>query len=121
MNGLAQRSINFALQNVSTVTNCADVKAARRLRRTRRTPALIRARGPAGVTMKPSRSLPRGQRALEVAEIDLRRATVARGGGADGRRRSAADLHQVKGEFQRPTPMVLGHEGAGSSRRSAQA
>ena len=23
------------------------------------------------------------------------------------------DLHQVKGEFQRPTPMVLGHEGAG--------
>ncbi len=24
------------------------------------------------------------------------------------------DLHQVKGEFQRPTPMVLGHEGAGT-------
>ena len=23
------------------------------------------------------------------------------------------DLHQVRGEFQRPTPMVLGHEGAG--------
>ncbi len=23
------------------------------------------------------------------------------------------DLHQVKGEFRRPTPMVLGHEGAG--------
>lgn len=23
------------------------------------------------------------------------------------------DLHQIKGEFQRPTPMVLGHEGAG--------
>jgi S-(hydroxymethyl)glutathione dehydrogenase/alcohol dehydrogenase len=23
------------------------------------------------------------------------------------------DLHQVKGEWQRPTPMVLGHEGAG--------
>ncbi len=23
------------------------------------------------------------------------------------------DLHQVKGDFQRPTPMVLGHEGAG--------
>src|SRR3990172_7900130 len=23
------------------------------------------------------------------------------------------DLHSVKGEFQRPTPMVLGHEGAG--------
>jgi Zn-dependent alcohol dehydrogenase len=23
------------------------------------------------------------------------------------------DLHSVKGEWQRPTPMVLGHEGAG--------
>src|SRR5262249_28281910 len=23
------------------------------------------------------------------------------------------DLHQVKGEFRRPTPMVLGHEGSG--------
>ena len=23
------------------------------------------------------------------------------------------DLHQIKGEWQRPTPMVLGHEGAG--------
>jgi Zn-dependent alcohol dehydrogenase len=23
------------------------------------------------------------------------------------------DLHQVKGEFRRPTPMVLSHEGAG--------
>ncbi|HXF97555.1 MAG TPA: alcohol dehydrogenase catalytic domain-containing protein, partial [Gaiellaceae bacterium] len=24
------------------------------------------------------------------------------------------DLHMVKGEWQRPTPMVLGHEGAGT-------
>src|SRR5262245_3601706 len=23
------------------------------------------------------------------------------------------DLHQIRGEWQRPTPMVLGHEGAG--------
>ena len=53
-------------------------------------------------------------RPLEVVEIDL----------ADPRPdevvvRMAAvgicgtDLHQVKGEFRRPTPMVLGHEGAG--------
>jgi S-(hydroxymethyl)glutathione dehydrogenase/alcohol dehydrogenase len=51
---------------------------------------------------------------LEVAEIDL-----------DGPRPHqvvvrmkavgicGTDLHQVKGEFRRPTPMVLGHEGAG--------
>jgi len=51
---------------------------------------------------------------LEVAEIDLdeprphevvvRMAAVGICG---------TDLHQVKGEFRRPTPMVLGHEGAG--------
>lgn len=51
---------------------------------------------------------------LEVAEIDLaeprphevlvRMAAVGICG---------TDLHQVKGEFSRPTPMVLGHEGAG--------
>ncbi len=53
-------------------------------------------------------------RPLEVAEIDLddprphevvvRMAAVGICG---------TDLHQVKGEFRRPTPMVLGHEGAG--------
>jgi S-(hydroxymethyl)glutathione dehydrogenase / alcohol dehydrogenase len=31
------------------------------------------------------------------------------------------DLHQVKGEFQRPTPMVLGHEGAGVVERVGSA
>jgi len=51
---------------------------------------------------------------LEVAEIELaeprphevlvRMAAVGICG---------TDLHQVKGEFRRPTPMVLGHEGAG--------
>jgi Zn-dependent alcohol dehydrogenase len=51
---------------------------------------------------------------LEVVEIDLdeprpdevvvRMAAVGICG---------TDLHQLKGEFQRPTPMVLGHEGAG--------
>ena len=51
---------------------------------------------------------------LEVVEIDL-----AEPGPDDVVVRMAAvgicgtDLHQVKGEFQRPTPMVLGHEGAG--------
>jgi S-(hydroxymethyl)glutathione dehydrogenase / alcohol dehydrogenase len=51
---------------------------------------------------------------LEVAEIDL-----AEPGPRDVVVRMAAvgicgtDLHQVKGEFRRPTPMVLGHEGAG--------
>jgi S-(hydroxymethyl)glutathione dehydrogenase / alcohol dehydrogenase len=53
-------------------------------------------------------------RPLEIEEIDLdeprphevvvRMAAVGICG---------TDLHQVKGEFQRPTPMVLGHEGAG--------
>ena len=51
---------------------------------------------------------------LEVAEIDLEEPRadevlvrmVAVG-------ICGTDLHQVKGEFQRPTPMVLGHEGAG--------
>ena len=52
--------------------------------------------------------------ALEVTELDLaeprahevvvRMAAVGICG---------TDLHQVKGEFRRPTPMVLGHEGAG--------
>lgn len=51
---------------------------------------------------------------LEIAEIELdeprshevvvRMAAVGICG---------TDLHQVKGDFQRPTPMVLGHEGAG--------
>ena len=53
-------------------------------------------------------------RPLEVVEIDIdeprphevvvRMAAVGICG---------TDLHQVKGEFRRPTPMVLGHEGAG--------
>jgi Zn-dependent alcohol dehydrogenase len=53
-------------------------------------------------------------RPLEVAEIDLDEP-----GPRDVVVRMAAvgicgtDLHQVKGEFRRPTPMVLGHEGAG--------
>ena len=51
---------------------------------------------------------------LEVVELDL-----AEPGPDDVVVRMAAvgicgtDLHQVKGEWQRPTPMVLGHEGAG--------
>ena len=51
---------------------------------------------------------------LEVVELDL-----AEPGPDDVVVRIAAagicgtDLHQVKGEWQRPTPMVLGHEGAG--------
>lgn len=51
---------------------------------------------------------------FEVAEIDLDEP-----GPSDVVVRMAAvgicgtDLHQVKGEFRRPTPMVLGHEGAG--------
>jgi Zn-dependent alcohol dehydrogenase len=51
---------------------------------------------------------------FEVAEIDLDEP-----GPHDVVVRMAAvgicgtDLHQVKGEFRRPTPMVLGHEGAG--------
>jgi Zn-dependent alcohol dehydrogenase len=51
---------------------------------------------------------------FEVAEIDL-----AEPGEHDVVVRMAAvgicgtDLHQVKGEFRRPTPIVLGHEGAG--------
>ena len=51
---------------------------------------------------------------LEVVELDL-----AEPGPNDVVVRMAAvgicgtDLHQVKGEWQRPTPMVLGHEGAG--------
>jgi S-(hydroxymethyl)glutathione dehydrogenase / alcohol dehydrogenase len=51
---------------------------------------------------------------LELVELDL-----AEPGPDDVVVRMAAigicgtDLHQVKGEWQRPTPMVLGHEGAG--------
>ncbi|MGI8973772.1 MAG: zinc-binding dehydrogenase [Gaiella sp.] len=51
---------------------------------------------------------------LEVVELDLDEP-----GPTDVVVRMAAvgicgtDLHQVKGEFRRPTPMVLGHEGAG--------
>ena len=51
---------------------------------------------------------------FEVVEVDLREpgpdeVVVAMAAvGICG-----TDLHQVKGEFQRPTPMVLGHEGAG--------
>jgi S-(hydroxymethyl)glutathione dehydrogenase/alcohol dehydrogenase len=51
---------------------------------------------------------------LEVAEIDLDEP-----GPGEVLVRMAAigicgtDLHMVKGEWQRPTPMVLGHEGAG--------
>jgi S-(hydroxymethyl)glutathione dehydrogenase/alcohol dehydrogenase len=51
---------------------------------------------------------------MEVAPVDLEPPT-----GADVLVRMAAagvcgsDLHVVKGEWQRPTPMVLGHEGAG--------
>lgn len=53
-------------------------------------------------------------RPLEVTDIDLEEP-----GPGDVLVRMAAvgicgtDLHMVKGEWQRPTPMVLGHEGAG--------
>jgi S-(hydroxymethyl)glutathione dehydrogenase/alcohol dehydrogenase len=53
-------------------------------------------------------------RPVEVAEID-----VAEPGPRDVLVRMAAvgicgtDLHLIRGEWQRPTPMVLGHEGAG--------
>jgi S-(hydroxymethyl)glutathione dehydrogenase/alcohol dehydrogenase len=53
-------------------------------------------------------------RPFEVAEIELDEP-----GAGDVLVRMAAvgicgtDLHMVKGEWQRPTPMVLGHEGAG--------
>ena len=53
-------------------------------------------------------------RPFEIVEIDLRDP-----GPDDVVVRMVAvgvcgtDLHQVNGEFQRPTPMVLGHEGAG--------
>jgi S-(hydroxymethyl)glutathione dehydrogenase/alcohol dehydrogenase len=51
---------------------------------------------------------------LEVAEIDL---DEPRAGEVVVRMAAVGicgtDLHQVKGEFRRPTPMVLGHEGAG--------
>jgi S-(hydroxymethyl)glutathione dehydrogenase/alcohol dehydrogenase len=53
-------------------------------------------------------------RPLEVAEIDLEEP-----GPGEVLVRMAAvgicgtDLHMVKGEWQRPTPMVLGHEGSG--------
>ena len=53
-------------------------------------------------------------RPLEVTDIELDEP-----GAGDVLVRMAAvgicgtDLHMVKGEWQRPTPMVLGHEGAG--------
>jgi S-(hydroxymethyl)glutathione dehydrogenase/alcohol dehydrogenase len=51
---------------------------------------------------------------LEVAEIDL---DEPRAGEVVVRMAAVGicgtDLHQVKGEFRRPVPMVLGHEGAG--------
>jgi Zn-dependent alcohol dehydrogenase len=53
-------------------------------------------------------------RPLEVAEIDLdepRPDEVVVRMSAVGI--CGTDLHQVRGEFDRPTPMVLGHEGAG--------
>ena len=53
-------------------------------------------------------------RPLEVEEIDLdepRPHEVVVRMSAVGI--CGTDLHQVKGEFRRPTPMVLGHEGAG--------
>jgi S-(hydroxymethyl)glutathione dehydrogenase/alcohol dehydrogenase len=53
-------------------------------------------------------------RPLEVVEIDLaepRPHEVVVRMSAVGI--CGTDLHQVKGEFRRPTPMVLGHEGAG--------
>jgi S-(hydroxymethyl)glutathione dehydrogenase/alcohol dehydrogenase len=53
-------------------------------------------------------------RPLEVVEIDLEEPrpdeVVVRMAAAGI---CGTDLHQVKGEFRRPTPMVLGHEGAG--------
>jgi S-(hydroxymethyl)glutathione dehydrogenase/alcohol dehydrogenase len=51
---------------------------------------------------------------LEVAEVDLdepRPHEVVVRMSAVGI--CGTDLHQVRGEFRRPTPMVLGHEGAG--------
>jgi Zn-dependent alcohol dehydrogenase len=52
--------------------------------------------------------------AFEVAEIDL---DEPRAGEVVVRMVAAGicgtDLHQVRGEFRRPTPIVLGHEGAG--------
>jgi S-(hydroxymethyl)glutathione dehydrogenase/alcohol dehydrogenase len=51
---------------------------------------------------------------LEVVEIDLdepRPGEVVVRMAAVGI--CGTDLHQVRGEFRRPTPMVLGHEGAG--------
>ena len=51
---------------------------------------------------------------FEVAEIDLdepREDEVVVRMVAAGI--CGTDLHQVKGEFRRPTPIVLGHEGAG--------
>jgi S-(hydroxymethyl)glutathione dehydrogenase / alcohol dehydrogenase len=54
-------------------------------------------------------------RPLEVCEIELeepRDDEVVVRMGAVGV--CGTDLHSVKGEWQRPTPMVLGHEGAGT-------
>jgi S-(hydroxymethyl)glutathione dehydrogenase/alcohol dehydrogenase len=53
-------------------------------------------------------------RPFEIVEIDLREprpAEVVVRMAAVGV--CGTDLHQINGEFRRPTPMVLGHEGAG--------
>src|SRR5206468_436788 len=54
-------------------------------------------------------------RPLEVCEIELEEPghdeVVVRIGAVGI---CGTDLHSVKGEWQRPTPMVLGHEGAGT-------
>ena len=54
-------------------------------------------------------------RPLEVREIELDEPRAGRGARADDGLIGicGTDLHVVKGEWQRPTPMVLGHEGAG--------
>ncbi|HEY6607495.1 MAG TPA: alcohol dehydrogenase catalytic domain-containing protein, partial [Gaiellaceae bacterium] len=54
------------------------------------------------------------ERPLELREIDLeepRDDEVLVRMGAVGI--CGTDLHSVKGEWERPTPLVLGHEGAG--------
>ena len=95
-------SINYALQNVSTVTDCKTVAAA----------------------LKGA-----GERPREVARRRLprRRASRSRSGRSTSRSRGPHDvlvrmaavgicgteLHSIRGEWERPTPTVLGHEGAG--------
>ena len=89
-------SINFALQNVSTVTNSGEVDRGARLVKTR-----------AAVFFEAGRP-------FEVHELDL---DEPRAGEVLVRMAAVGicgtDLHSVKGEWVRPTPTVLGHEGAG--------